>query len=172
MDEAAEYDTEIVKDNVQSVMLQVTEVLDELQCEQRSFKMQTHMIDRIKAEISDCRVEMAKATVLADQAKHDYGLVLSSVQSNKQDLLEDEKCLEKLLASMKQKNEQREIKLNMLHSISIEGENSVAKIQSVLFANSPVQPVVCSHLDVQPTCSYVCTVYIYAYRYLLWSKFF
>lgn len=142
MDEAAVFDTEVVKDNVQTVMQQVSEVLDELQCEQRSFKMQTHMIDRIKEEISDCRVEMAKATVLADQAKHDYGLVLNSLQSNKQDLLEDEKALEKLMTSMKLKNEQREIKLNMLNSISIEGENSVAKIHNSLFANSPVQPVV------------------------------
>lgn len=142
LDEAAVFDTEVVKDNVQTVLQQVTEVLDELQCEQRSFKMQTHMVDRIKQEISDCRVEMAKATLLADQTKHDYGSVLSSLQSNKQDLVEDEKVLDKLLTSMRLKNEQREIKLNMLTSISIEGENSVAKIHNSLFANSPVQPVV------------------------------
>ena len=139
LDEAIINDTEVVRDNVQSVAYQVSVVLEDLQSEQRTAKMQNYMINRLKEEISECRVETAKITVLADQAKHDYLVVSNSLQNNKQDLLEDEIALEKLHQSIKSKREQREVKLSMLNSITIEGENSVAKLQHSLFANSPVQ---------------------------------
>jgi len=138
LDMALMNDSEAVKDTVQSLSQQTIDVLEDLLCEQRTAKMQGHMMTRLREEISDCRVETAKATVFAEQAKHDFLLASNSLQSNRQDLLEDEAAFDKLLASMKTKKEHRDLKLSMLNSISVEGETSVMKLQQSLFAASPV----------------------------------
>jgi len=138
LDIALTNDTETVNDTVQSLSQQTIDVLEEILCEQRTAKMQSHIMARLREEISDCRVETAKATVFAEQAKHDFLLTSNSLQSNRQDLLEDEAAFDKLLLSMKSKKEHRDLKLSMLNSISLEGEASVIKLQQSLFPTSPV----------------------------------
>lgn len=129
---------EVINDNVQSFSEQISEVIEELQCEQRTSKMLNLIATRLKEEISDCRVETAKANIVGDQTKHDLVVALNSLNINKQDLLEDETALEKIVSSMKTRKSKQAIKLSLLNSITVEGEQSVMKIQQSLLASSPV----------------------------------
>jgi chromosome segregation ATPase len=117
---------------------QTTIVLEDLAAEQRTIKMQNLMIKRLDDEISKCRIEIAKANVTLDHAKHDLSLAENNLQVNRQSLLEQESQLEKLQNTLRQRKDQRESKIQMLHHLSVEGEQSVAKLQMSLNENSKV----------------------------------
>lgn len=139
--------TTMTQTQAKSVMDELTEqtsvVLDDLAAEQRTIKMQTLMIKRLEEEIGKCRIDIAKANVTLEHAKHDLSLAESNLQVNRQSLLEQENQFEKLTNTLKSRKDQRDNKINMLHSISIEGENSVAKLQQSLNENSKVSERKC-----------------------------
>lgn len=117
---------------------QTSIVLEELSSEQRTIKMQTLMIKRLDEEIGKCRLDIAKATVNLEHAKHDLSLAENNLQVNRQYLIEQENQLEKFNQTLKLRKDQRENKIHMLHSLSAEGEQSVAKLQQSLNENSKV----------------------------------
>lgn len=138
-----EKSTSVTQTNAKSLMddlaEQTTVVLEDLAAEQRTIKMQTLMIKRLDDEIGKCRLDIAKANVSLEHAKHDLTLAENNLQLNRQTLLEHENQLEKLNNTLKQRKDQRESKINMLHSLSVEGEQSVAKLQQSLNENSKVR---------------------------------
>ncbi len=118
---------------------QTAQVLDDLAAEQRTIKMQALMIKRLDDEIGRCRLDIAKANIAVEHAKHDMGLAENNMQINRQYLLEQESQLEKLNGALKQRKDQRDSKMHMLHSLSVEGEASVAKLQSSLMETARVR---------------------------------
>jgi chromosome segregation ATPase len=153
--------TTITQKSAKSVMDELTEqtttVLEELGAEQRTIKMQTVMIKRLDEEIGKCRIDIAKATVNLEHAKHDLSLAENNLQLNRQYLLEQESQFEKLQNTLKTRKDQRENKINMLQSISIEGEHSVTKLQQSLVDNTKVSLNICiiksfHHLTIIPFC--------------------
>jgi chromosome segregation ATPase len=140
--------TTITQKSAKSVMDELTEqtttVLEELGAEQRTIKMQTVMIKRLDEEIGKCRIDIAKATVNLEHAKHDLSLAENNLQLNRQYLLEQETQFEKLQDTLKTRKDQRENKISMLQSISIEGEHSVTKLQQSLVDNTKVSMNICA----------------------------
>lgn len=126
------------RDQMRELTDQTAQVLDDLAAEQRTIKMQTLMIKRLDEEIGKCRVDTSKAMITVEHAKHDLTLAENSMQVNKQYLIEQESQLDKLSNSLKQRKEQRDGKITMLHNLSIEGETSVAKLQHSLAESSRV----------------------------------
>jgi chromosome segregation ATPase len=126
------------KSQMDDLTEQTTIVLEDLAAEQRTIKMQNLMIKRLDDEIGKCRIEIAKANVTLDHAKHDLSLAENNLQVNRQSLLEQESQLEKLQNTLRQRKDQRESKIQMLHHLSVEGEQSVAKLQMSLNENSKV----------------------------------
>lgn len=133
--ESTQYSAKGVMTDLQD---QTAQVLDDLAAEQRTIKMQTLMIKRLDDEIGKCRLDIAKANIAVEHAKHDMGLAENNMQINRQYLLEQESQLEKLNAALKQRKDQRDNKMHMLHSLSVEGEASVAKLQSSLLDTTRV----------------------------------
>lgn len=126
------------KTNMNDLTEQTAQVLDDLAAEQRTIKMQTLMIKRLDEEIGKCRVDTSKAMIAVEAAKHDLGLAENSMQVNRQYLLEQESQLEKLQQTLKMRKDQRDSKITMLHQLSIDGENSVTKLQTSLLESSRV----------------------------------
>jgi len=129
VDEAAKTTNASAEEHAQDLNNQSATVLDDYAAEQRTIKMLMLMIKRLEKEINQCRVDTAKATVTVAQAKHDVGVSEGNLSSNRQELLEQETQLEKLNATLKTRKENRDEKMNMLHTMSVDGENSMARIQ-------------------------------------------
>jgi len=119
-----------VEELTRSLREQADVVLEEYEAEQRTIKMITLMLRRLDKEISQCRVDTAKMTILVEHAKHDVSLTEVSVQASRQEVLDQEAQLDKLNATLKARKDQRDQKINMLHSLSHEGESSVARLQN------------------------------------------
>lgn len=136
--------TNVTQKEVKSAMRELTDqtaqVLDDLAAEQRTIKMQSLMIKRLDEEIGKCRVDTSKAMINVENAKHDLQLAENSMQVNRQYLLEQEAQLEKLQQTLKQRKDQRDSKINMLHNLSVEGEMSIAKLQTSLMESSRRSP--------------------------------
>jgi hypothetical protein len=126
------------KSRMNELQDQTAQVLDDLSAEQKTIKMQTLMIKRLDEEIGKCRLDISKADVAVEHAKHDMTLAESNMQINRQYLLEQESQLEKLNLSFKQRRDQRDSKIIMLHGMSMEGENSMTKLQHSLAENTKV----------------------------------
>jgi hypothetical protein len=118
---------------------QALAVIEEYDAEQRTIKMQNLMIKRLEKEITECRIDTAKATILVDHAKHDVGVTENTLQAARQEVIELEMQLEKLQATLKTRKDQREQKLGVLVALSQEGENSVARLQTSMSENSRVR---------------------------------
>jgi chromosome segregation ATPase len=135
--------TSITQTGAKTQMNDLTEqtsvVLEDLAAEQRTIKMQNLMIKRLEEEIGKCRIDIAKSTSTLDHAKHDLSLAENNLQVNRQSLLEQEQALEKITNTLKTRKDQRENKIHMLHALSVEGEQSVAKLQQSLHENSKVR---------------------------------
>lgn len=130
------------KGNMQYLQEQTSEVLEELAAEQRTLKMQNLMIKRLDEEIGKCRIDTSKAVVNVEHLKHDLTLAENNLQVNRQYLIEQEGQLEKLNNTFNTRKDQRNNKINMLHSISVEGENSVTKLQHSLMETSQVRNII------------------------------
>lgn len=139
VDVATESTQSTAKGVMTELQEQTAQVLDDLAAEQRTIKMQALMIKRLDDEIGRCRLDIAKANIAVEHAKHDMGLAENNMQINRQYLLEQESQLEKLNGALKQRKDQRDNKMHMLHSLSVEGEASVAKLQSSLMETARVR---------------------------------
>eukprot|EP01034_Spumella_vulgaris_P004447 gene4447-5672_t len=109
-----------VEELTRSLREQADVVLEEYEAEQRTIKMITLMLRRLDKEISQCRVDTSKMTILVEHAKHDVSLTEVSVQASRQEVLDQEAQLDKLNATLKARKDQRDQKINMLHSLSHE----------------------------------------------------
>ena len=127
-----------VQEVTQSLEEQANIVLEEYDAEQRTIKMLMLMIKRLDKEISQCRIDTAKAVVMVEHAKHDVVITDAALQVSRQELSDQDAQLDKLNATLKSRKEQREQKINMLHSLSVDGENSVARLQNSIMENSRV----------------------------------
>ena len=128
-----------VEELTRSLREQADVVLEEYEAEQRTIKMITLMLRRLDKEISQCRVDTAKMTILVEHAKHDVSLTEVSVQASRQEVLDQEAQLDKLNATLKARKDQRDQKINMLHSLSHEGESSVARLQNSISEHTRVR---------------------------------
>jgi chromosome segregation ATPase len=117
------------QDTAQQLHQQAATVLEDFAAEQRTIKMLTLMIKRLEKEINQCRMDTAKATVTVDHAKHDVVVGEGNLLSNRQELAEQEGQLDKLTATLKTRKEDGNQMINMLRTLSVDGENSVARIQ-------------------------------------------
>ena len=142
VDSSVQNEAEILEENIKLLNIQNEEAIIELLEEQRSIKMQRHMIKRLNEEITLTKIETNKAVTVSEQTKHDLEIVANSILMSKQELIEEELVLEKLLNTMKARKEQRDGKINVLHHISIEAENSIIKLQTSLLDNSVTAQVV------------------------------
>mmetsp|Transcript_18727 Transcript_18727/g.31382 ORF Transcript_18727/g.31382 Transcript_18727/m.31382 type:complete len:648 (-) Transcript_18727:163-2106(-) len=136
VDKASISTVEMVQQTVESLKAQTQQVLDEYAAEQRTIKMQTLMIKRLEGEINKCRIDTSKSVVTVDHAKHDLSVSEVNLHNHRQELIEQEHQLEKLQSTLKSRKDQRERKLNMLHNISLDGETSVARIQTSISENT------------------------------------
>ena len=141
VDRATSSTQQFAKGAMNDLTEQTAQVLDDLAAEQRTIKMQTLMIKRLDEEIGKCRIDIAKANVGVEHAKHDMQLAENNLQINRQYLLEQENQLEKLNQTLKSRKDQRENKISMLHSLSVEGEQSVAKLQHSLMESTRVSDI-------------------------------
>eukprot|EP01031_Cornospumella_fuschlensis_P034433 gene34433-41675_t len=132
VDLADSSDAQSAKATMQLLQDTTAEVLDDLAAEQRTLKMQTLMIKRLDNEIGKCRLDISKALVVLEHAKHDMTVSESVLQANRQELIDQEVAYEKLQQTLKSRKDQRESKMGMLNSLSLEGESSVMKLQSSL----------------------------------------
>eukprot|EP01038_Epipyxis_sp_PR26KG_P006660 gene6660-9141_t len=132
LQQATSTSVESVKSTVDVYSQQIAEINDDFQAEQRTIKMQTLMIRRLESEITAVRVETSKAFIGVEQAKHDYNIVDQNLVGARQELLDEEGAYEKLIANVKLRKEQREGKINMLHSIAVDGEQSITRLQQSL----------------------------------------
>jgi chromosome segregation ATPase len=121
-----------MQDIVNDLTERNSEVLTELAAEQRTIKMLSLMIKRYDAEIAQCRLDTAKANTHVEHAKHDLLVTEHSAQNHRQELLELEMEHEKMQSTVKQRQDQREGKITMLHTLSAEGEQSVTRLQHSL----------------------------------------
>lgn len=132
--------TNITQKEAKSAMRDLTDqtaqVLDDLAAEQRTIKMQALMIKRLDEEIGKCRVDASKAMINVETAQHDLQLAENSMQVNRQYLLEQETQLEKLQQTLRQRKDQRDGKINMLHNLSVESEVPIARLQMSLMESS------------------------------------
>lgn len=139
------------KNSISELQEQIAQVLEDLAAEQRTIKMQTLMMKRLDEEIDKCRLDTSKALVNVEQVKHEVAIVESNLHLNRQYLLEEEMQLDKLQNTLKSRKDQREGKINMLHFLSMEGENSVAKLQQSLVESSRVSFASHTHLHLLMT---------------------
>lgn len=134
--------TTCTQDMAKSIMGELTDqtsqVLDDLAAEQRTIKMITLMIKRLDEEIGQCRLDISKATVNMEHLVHDLQLAEHNLLLSRQQLLEQENQFEKLQSTLKSRKDQRDSKISMLHSMSLEGEQSVMKLQQSLFEQTKV----------------------------------
>jgi chromosome segregation ATPase len=135
-----------MQDVVNDLAERNSEVLTELAAEQRTIKMLSLMIKRYDAEIAQCRLDTAKANTHVEHAKHDLTVCEHSAQNHRQELLELEMEHEKMQSTVKQRQDQREGKITMLHTLSAEGEQSVARLQQSLMETAKVSESRCSCL--------------------------
>lgn len=138
VDRATNSTQQFAKGAMNDLTEQTAQVLDDLAAEQRTIKMQTLMIKRLDEEIGKCRIDISKANIGVEHAKHDMQLAENNLQINRQYLVEQENQLEKLNQTLKSRKDQRENKIHMLHSLSVEGEQSVAKLQHSLMETTRV----------------------------------
>jgi len=107
---------------------QLEVVLENLTAENRTHKMICHMHERILKEISSSHIESVKLTEEVERVKHDLGNLNNTLRLSKQELGEEEKSYNQLLASSKSRKEQRDVKLIELQSIVEEGDKAVTLI--------------------------------------------
>lgn len=127
-----------VQSRAQSMEEQAAVVLEAYAAEQRTVKMLHLMIKRLDKEIAKCRVDTAKAVVVVEHAKHDLVVTEATLQASKQDLVVQESQLDKLNSTLKSRKDQREKKLSMLHTLSVDGDNSVTRLQNSLMETTKV----------------------------------
>lgn len=132
VDRASSMNNYTMQEVVNNLTDRNAEVLEELAAEQRTVKMLTLMVKRYDAEIAQCRLDTVKATTQVEHAKHDLTVCEQNAQNARQELLEQEIQLTKLEATVKARRDQREGKKSMLHNLSVDGENSVARLQQTL----------------------------------------
>lgn len=128
-----------VDELTKSLREQADVVLEEYEAEQRSIKMISLMLRRLEKEISQCRIDTAKVTILVEHAKHDVDLTEVSVQASRQEVSDQEAQLDKLNATLKARKDQRDQKISMLHGLSHDGENSVARLQNSITEHTRVR---------------------------------
>lgn len=128
-----------VDELTKSLREQADVVLEEYEAEQRTIKMISLMLRRLEKEISQCRIDTAKVVILVEHAKHDVDLTEVSVQASRQEVSDQEAQLDKLNATLKARKDQRDQKINMLHGLSHDGENSVARLQNSITEHTRVR---------------------------------
>lgn len=138
VEEASYSNSALVQNETHDLTEQAEFVLDEFAAEERTIKMQNLMIKRLESEISQCRVDTARAMISVEHAKHDVCITENNLQNNRQELSDQEVQLEKLSTTLKARKDQRDKKLGVLHNLSLDGENSVARLQQSLAESSRV----------------------------------
>lgn len=138
VEQATTENEHILLDTSHVMNQQIDQVQEELAAEQSTIKMQQLLVKRLEIEISQCRVDTAKAEIALEHAKHDLGVAEGTLGVNRQELQEIETQYEKMFSTVKVRKEQREGKINMLHGMSVDGEESVQRLNSSLMESSKV----------------------------------
>lgn len=128
-----------VSQQAQLLNEQIKLTILELNEEQKTTKMLNLMIKRLDSEIGQCRIETGQLVIQADQAKHDANISHTSLVTLRQELLEEESKLIKINTTLKTRKEERVAKIQVLNQMSVDGENSVVRMQQSLYENSKVR---------------------------------
>jgi chromosome segregation ATPase len=130
---AARIDTiQAAGDTKQSLHDDFFQTQDNLEAELRTLAMQTLMSTRLEKEIVETKMECSQVNAVHEVAKHDLSGLETTLRLCRQELLESEKELESLLATVKSRKEERETKMNMMFGIVSQSQSSVLKIKKVL----------------------------------------
>lgn len=136
--DAGEETSTAANDHIQSLQDKASEVMEDFAAEERTIRMQELMFQRLDNEIVEIKAESAELLYNLEQAKHEFAIGESLLRMSKQEVLEEERILEQLTQNLRARRDQREDKMVLLHSIVMEGENSIAKIQQATLAASQV----------------------------------
>lgn len=136
VEKASQESLNTVQGSMDSLISQTDVVNEELAAEQRTIRMLTLLIKRLEGEIGQCRVDAAKTTVQLEHVRHDVTITDGNLATSRQELIEQEQQLDKLNTALSSRSDERERKLQMLHNISVDGEQSMVRLQQSLAAAS------------------------------------
>jgi hypothetical protein len=130
--EVKEVNGSAASNKLKSLNSELEESLESLAAEQRTLKMQNHMLTTLHEEIAECRIESGNIIFEIEKTNHEVGGVEGTLRLSKQELSEQEKILTEITSTLKNRKEQREEKMGHLNSMVIDGEMSIAKLQNTI----------------------------------------
>lgn len=130
--EVKEVNGSVASNKLKSLNAELEETLEALAAEQRTLKMQNHMLTTLHEEIAECRIESGNIIFEIEKTNHEIGGVEGTLRLSKQELSEQEKNLAEITTTLKNRKEQREEKMGHLNSMVVDGEMSIAKLQNTV----------------------------------------
>lgn len=112
-------------------------VEDDMKAEERTRDMMAFMKHRLEHEIFAIKSSNHELSQTLEQTRSEFAGADNAMRITRVELATEEKHVETLQKTVKERSEQREIKMQQLQSIVNEGEFSVAKVQENMEKPSP-----------------------------------
>jgi len=120
---------------------QHSRVLEKIAAEQRTRKMLNHIFNRNTKEIEQFRLDFQTLTANRESTEQEMRSVEEQNRLNRQDLLGEEKLLETFNRTRKVRTEERQLKIQQMKSIILDGELSVSRMNNSLYEQTGVSSV-------------------------------
>lgn len=105
-------------------------ITEHLEAEARTSKMLGLMLKRLDEEINVCRTNTSNVSLSFENSTHEYNLLQNALTQSKHELAELEKRLEKMTSTVRMRRAEREVRMEALNTIVMEGQNSYQKVLS------------------------------------------
>jgi len=116
-------------------------VTENIEADQRTAKILNLIAERMGKEISTLQLDVNNLSFQLENAKSEAKASEVSLRLSRHEYDEKEKQFEGLMKTVKERRTMRKEKLAQIHSMVMEGENSVAKIHSTMIEGSQLSSI-------------------------------
>lgn len=108
---------------------ELRDVEENIEAENRTKQMMTFVSNRLDAEIMDCKVKSHALNATYAQLKSEYSGLESTLRLSRLELSGEERHVESLIKTVKDRSQQRQAKMGELQSMVMEGEESINRVR-------------------------------------------
>jgi chromosome segregation ATPase len=120
---------------------ELKDVEDNIEAESRTKDMMSFVSNRLDAEIMDCKVKSHALTAAYTQLKSEYSGLESTLRLSRLELSGEERRVESLIKTVKDRSQQRQAKMSELQSMVMEGEDSITRVKMSMRATLDVSAI-------------------------------
>jgi len=151
VDRAVHESSNKTADTCKELTSQLASVEECVAAEMRTLAMQQLMKQRLERDTQSLKIEIGDVDAKAEKIRHDWSACEATLMLSKKELLERELRLEKMRAQSRDRRKERTVKMNMLHSIVQEGQDSVTLVRSSFFHSPNGSPHKDTYGDLSPS---------------------